>query len=119
MEKRKYYVALHSGEIMGELLQSPTEAAYQFEIEATDEEARQLNRLLRADSAADTKTFWDAHIPFLYYNQYGTNEGVDQSNQAIYEMVYQLGTPKTKQQIEALGLLETQKDSDDPEGPVY
>ncbi|WP_146172108.1 hydrolase [Melghirimyces profundicolus] len=119
MSKRKYYVALHSGEIMGELLQNPTDSSYEFEIEATDEEARRLNRLLGNNAVEDMETFWDAHIPYLYHNQARENEGYDRTFRQIYEMVYRLGTPETKRQIEQLGLLDVGRDSRDPEGPIY
>ncbi|MFD1425917.1 hydrolase [Kroppenstedtia sanguinis] len=119
MKKQKYYVALNSGEIMGEILQQPTDSSYAFEIEATESEVRQLNSLLGNLTTGDMGTFWNAHIPFLYYNESGKNEGYDQSYQQIYETLYQLGTPNTKKQIEQLGLLQMGQDSWDPEGPVY
>lgn len=117
--KKKYYVALNSGEIMGEILQQPTDSSYAFEIEATESEVRQLNSLLGSLTTGDMQTFWNAHIPFLYYNESGKNEGYDQTYNQIYEMVYQLGTPDTKKQIEQLGLLQMGQDSRDSEGPVY
>ncbi|SMO92264.1 hydrolase [Melghirimyces algeriensis] len=119
MDKRRYYVSLHSGEIMGELLQNPTDSSYEFEIEATDEEAQRLNNLLGNNAVEDMETFWDSHIPYLYYNQSRENEGYDRTFRQIYEEIYRLGTPATKRQMEQMGILEMGYDSQDPEGPIY
>lgn len=104
---------------MGEILQNPKDASYAFEIEATEDEVRELNLLMGNNAVEDMETFWDSHIPYLYYNQSKENQGYDRTYRQIYEKVYQLGTPETKGHIEQLGLLEMGRDSQDPEGPVY
>ncbi|MDR6226768.1 hydrolase [Desmospora profundinema] len=104
--RSKYYVSIHSGEIMGELLQDPDASSYEFEIEASEEEVQKLNNLIGNSSVEDMETFWDAHIPYLSPDENRENEGYDRTLRQLYEMVYQLGTPKTKREMEALGLLD-------------
>ncbi|OYD08623.1 hypothetical protein CHM34_07125 [Paludifilum halophilum] len=90
---------------MGEILQEKGTSPYGFQIEATDEEVRKLNRLLANNSTEDMETFWDAHTPFLQYNQNRENDGYDRTMQQIYRQIYRLGTPETRHQMEELGLI--------------
>ncbi|PTM57917.1 hypothetical protein [Desmospora activa] len=102
--RNRYYVSIHSGETMGEVLQQPDDSSFQFEIEATQEELQQLNNLIGNNSVEDMETFWDSHIPFLAYNQNRENDGYDRTLQQVYQLVYQLGTPQTRKQLEAMGI---------------
>lgn len=103
-DRRKYYVAIHSGETMGEILQESDASSFQFEIEATDQELQQLNNLIGNNSVEDMETFWDSHIPFLSYNQNRENDGYDRTLQQLYNLVYRLGTDSTKRKMEEMGI---------------
>ncbi|MFC4075876.1 hydrolase [Salinithrix halophila] len=109
MKKKTYYVAIHSGETFGEILQEKGASPYDFEIEATDEEVRSLNILLGNFAGEDAETFWDSHIPFQAYNERRENDGYDQTLEQVYQRIYELGTPETKQQMEEMGLLVNQR----------
>ncbi|SFT01738.1 hypothetical protein [Marininema halotolerans] len=106
MSKRPYYVAIHSGEKAGALLQEKSSDQYVFEIEATPEEARELSYFLEQLARSDIASFWNAHTPFIQDKQNPENEQYDSSLVTMYEHIHRLGTPETKEQIESMNILE-------------
>ncbi|GGE25979.1 hypothetical protein GCM10011571_30140 [Marinithermofilum abyssi] len=105
MDKKKYYVSVHSGEISGEISQQKGASPYQFEIEADEDEVRDLHALMTRNAEADTKTFWISHIPFLSKDQKGQSADYEDTLQSIYDRVYQLGTDTTKRQMKEMNLI--------------
>lgn len=102
MEKKTYYVAVGSGDILEDKSDSP----YEFEIEATQEEIDQLQELFNDRHQADWYTWIGAHIPIVPYHQLDKdNDQYDDNLYAIYKMLYELGSPETKSEIEKLGIL--------------
>jgi hypothetical protein len=105
-ERKRYYVSIHSGETMGEILQEPTASPYEFVIDATDEEVQKLNNLMGNNAVEDMETFWDSHIPYLAPDENRENQGYDRTLQQLYNALYRLGTPSTRQQLKTLGLVQ-------------
>ncbi|SDX24236.1 hypothetical protein SAMN05444487_112114 [Marininema mesophilum] len=110
MSKRSYYVAIHSGESAGALLQEKGSSRYDFEIEATEEEAQELSSLLSNQANKDLASFWSAHTPYLHDQPSHENGGYDETLTSIYEHIHRLGTPETKQQIESMNILKKNRD---------
>lgn len=100
-EKRTYYVAVGSGDI----LPVQTATPYDFEIEATEEEVILLQELFDNKYSSDWSTFIRAHLPYMQYHLDRENDSFDESLLAIYGMLHKLGKPETKQHIEDMGIL--------------
>lgn len=101
MEKRTYYVAVGSGDI----LEEKGAASFEFEIEATPEEIRELETLFEEREREDLAAFVRAHIPIMLYHKDGPNDDYDEDLREIYRKIYELGTPETKRHMEQLGIL--------------
>ncbi|MCM3113432.1 hydrolase [Lederbergia lenta] len=101
LKKNTYYIAIGSGEIMS----TPTASPWQFKIEATDEEIKNLRALF--DSSADNSVadFLRAHIPYRDYHRDPTNDIYDQNLFRAYETVHQLGDEEARSHIESMGIL--------------
>lgn len=101
MEKKTYYIEVGSGSVLTESTNSP----YEFKIEATEEEIHQLLALFDARDRADWGTFIRSHIPIMPYHLDKENDQYDHNLYEIYQMIHELGSPETKNQIELLGIL--------------
>ncbi|MFC7441621.1 hypothetical protein [Laceyella putida] len=106
MEKTRYYVTVDIGPRAGEIRETleVNDPNYDFEIEATREEIERLEKLFNEVGDTDFSTFVLAHIPFLN-NERKENVTEDQKIQEIYRMIYQLGTPATKERMKEAGLV--------------
>lgn len=101
-EKKKYYIAVEDGQI----LEDQGASAYELEILATPLEIDQLQRLFAKKEKENFELFIDPHLPNRWSE---VQSGVVTYNQylaQIYELVYQLGTPETKQHIEENQIIE-------------
>lgn len=102
MDKKTFYVAVGSGDIF----ENKTDAPYEFEIEATEQELSELRGLFDAQQTADWGTFVRSHVPIMLYSILDQgNEQYDSYMTEIYSKIYELGSPATKYEIERLGLL--------------
>ena len=102
MEKQTFYVSVQSGNILADKGDSP----YEFEIEANEEEIKQLQSLFARRNEADWGTFLRAHVPIVPYSYDSSNDQYDQNLYEIYNKIYELGSQQTKYQIESLGILQ-------------
>ena len=100
MEKRKYYVTVGSGEI----LPDKTLSEWEFEIDATLKEAKQLEELFIKVNNLSWDNFWKAHVP-IQKEPEGTLTPYDITLHHIYKMIYMLGTETTKEHIRSMGIL--------------
>lgn len=103
--KKPFYIDIKNVQIYPE----PDEADWQFKIFATDKEIAQLRECIQKTYEADLKTFSRAHIPFLEYHKDSQNEEYDTAMKAIYAMIYKLGDAKTRNHIENMGILNTDR----------
>ena len=100
MEKRKYYVKVGSGEV----LPDKTLSEWEFEIDATPQEARQLEGLFDMTDNESFTNFFKAHVPLReYYEE--ENIPYDKKLQQVYQLLYDLGTEETKEHIRSMGIL--------------
>ncbi|MTH54454.1 hydrolase [Bacillus mangrovi] len=94
-EKRTYYVTVGSGEIS----QLSDSSAWNYRIEATDDEIIQLREYFDQQYASDWKGFFRTHVPYVQYHFDRPNDEVDSANLNIYRMIYELGDSEAKQHI--------------------
>lgn len=92
MDKKKYYVSVQSKS----LLENQGDDAYELEIEATDEEASMLRRLLEGLDETEHATFFRGMTPGLPYHWDRENDAYDAALRQIYRTIHALGTPETK-----------------------
>jgi hypothetical protein len=105
-KKRHFYVSVGSGEI----LEDHTALNYDFEIIASDEEIDKLQQLFEDTNEAEEKTFKAGHAmnvfdPTVNYSSEAANSLYDNELQAIYRMLYELGTERTKRHIKSMNVL--------------
>jgi hypothetical protein len=107
MEKKTYYVTIHSGGMSGEIREHAdmNDAHYDFEITATPEEIHRLESLFEQAHREDTQTFADAHVPLVSHDKFGNSQAFDQKLKRIYQAIYELATPETKQKMEQTGVI--------------
>lgn len=101
MEKETYYISVGSRGIS----QIKTASPFELEIEATHEEIQALRGIFNEMYDADVMGFVRAHIPFMPYHNDHENDLIDWDLTNVYQMLYNLGKPKTKQHIESMGIL--------------
>jgi len=102
MAKKRYYVSVQSDAI----LENKGDAAFEFEIDADEEEISRLQELMDGRNEADNYAFIRAHVPFLEYHRDRPNDVHDFYLKEIYGMLHRLGTPETKRHIESMGVLD-------------
>ncbi|KIL37870.1 hypothetical protein SD70_30155 [Gordoniibacillus kamchatkensis] len=101
MEKKPYYVSVQAKTVM----ENQGDAAYELEIEATPEDIERLKTLFEYMGDFDHGTFMKSHALAFPYHLDPENDGYDTNLRAVYEMMYEWGTPETKRHIEQAGLL--------------
>ena len=104
--KKTYYIKVNSGEIT----QSATDSAWDFKIEATDEEIISLREYFDHNYSTEWKNFFRAHIPFVEYHNDKDNDAYDETIRKVYGMIYQLGDEEAKSHIESMGILDEGQD---------
>ncbi|MEW9668810.1 hypothetical protein [Ammoniphilus sp. 3BR4] len=101
MEKKRYYVNVEHGII----LDDQGADTYEFEVDATEQELQQLQDLFDKTHQKEMGTWLRAHTPYIQYHDDEDNHEYDHSLQQVYRMLHQLGTAKTKDHIESMGIL--------------
>jgi hypothetical protein len=102
MDKKTYYVAVGSSEIL-----EPEDATgnFEFEIIASEEEVDQLQELFEDSEDAQDATFIRAHLPFPLQDNDRGNSDADYYLKQIYSKLHELGTYETKAHIESMHIL--------------
>jgi len=100
-DKRTYYVSVQSETVM----EQQGDAAYEFEIQATEREVGQLQEMFESLEDTDDIASVRAHIPYVQYHNDEVNDSYDEQLKAIYRKIHELGTPETKAHIESMGIL--------------
>ena len=101
MDRKTYYVSVANGDIIKEA----GAADFQFEIQATVDELRELEELFEEEEEADSDSAARAITPYKEYHLDDENDRYDGSLKAIYGMLHKLGTPETKSHIESMHVL--------------
>ncbi|MBU7320664.1 hypothetical protein [Paenibacillus oleatilyticus] len=102
MEKKTYYIAVGSGEIL-----EPEDVTgnFEFEIQATEEEVDKLQEIFEELAMNEEDTAVRAMIPYREYHADKENDAYDWNLTEIYRMLHELGTPDTRKHIEAMNVL--------------
>lgn len=105
--KKKYYVTMDIGPNSGVIRDQMDEndATYDFEIMASEDEVRQLEKLFSDTTATDFRTFVKAVTPFRTQARQQESKKEDEQIDRIYRMIYELGTVKTRQKMQMCGLV--------------
>lgn len=101
-QKNTYYVSVQAGSIVP----NERDSEFEFEIEATPEQVRELQQRFDGREEADNAAFFRAHVPFLEYRHDAPNDEADRHLTDVYRMIHRLGTPETKRHIESMGVLD-------------
>jgi len=99
--KKTYYITVGNGQIS----QLSTVSAWDFKIEATDEEIVQLREYFDQVYSADFQGFLRAHTPYVQYHYDRENDAIDDINKKIYRMIYELGDEEAKELIRSQQLM--------------
>jgi phosphoglycolate phosphatase-like HAD superfamily hydrolase len=105
--KQTLYVSISS-----KSLDSEASRNEQLEVYGTEEELEELRQLLEQVQRDDEVTHFRAPIP---YKSADHDQATDQFNDdllKLYRVVYELGTAKTKEHIEAMNILTKLQDTD-------
>ncbi|NHN31199.1 hypothetical protein [Paenibacillus agricola] len=102
MDKKTYYVAVGSSEIL-----EPEDMTgnFEFEIIASEEEVDQLQELFEENEDAHDDTYIRSHLPFPLHDNNRGNSTADYYMTQIYSKLHQLGTHETKAHIESMNIL--------------
>jgi hypothetical protein len=100
--KNKYFVSVQARTI----LPNEGDAAYELEIEATPEQAGQLNELFELMEEEDNDTYLRLHNPAVVYQSDNVTEPFSQSLQDVYRKIYELGTPETRSHIKSMHIID-------------
>ena len=102
MDKKTYYIAVASGEIL-----EPKDMTgnFEFEILASEEEIDQLQEMFEDSAEAQDDTAARAMIPVRDYHLDKENDAADYYLTEIYRKLHELGTPETKSHIENMNVL--------------
>ncbi|MDO3677866.1 hypothetical protein Q3C12_12710 [Paenibacillus ehimensis] len=107
MLKKRYYVSVGTGTIEdAQTLADLGDYSYEYAVEATDQEIRELRWLMSSYEAETEKTFARAGVP---YKSADHDEATDEYNaqvRELYAMIYRLGTPETRGHIEKMRIME-------------
>lgn len=101
MDKSTYYVSVQSRSVLTEQGAS----SYEWEIEATPEEADQVRIELDMMQEKEEEAFPGYVFPWPDTPEQSTNVLFQHSLERVYMAIYRLGTPETKSQMEQLRLL--------------
>jgi len=102
MERKTYYISVG----LREISQIKTASPFELEIEATEDEIRALREIFDEMYSAEWMGFLRAHVPYVQYHYDKENDMIDRDLINVYQMLYNLGKPETKQHIESMGILD-------------
>ncbi|MBH0172721.1 hydrolase [Fictibacillus sp. 23RED33] len=108
MEKRPYYINVETGEI----LPIKTASTFQFEISASDEDVRHLERKFSELDSTANDTFVRSHLPYVPYSNDSDNDRYDEKLREAYQMIHDLGQVETRQFIESMSFWNPEKPQD-------
>lgn len=101
MERKTYYVSVQSKTVM----ENQGDAAYEMEINATEEDLLRLEELFEEEEDYELGTYVRAHNPTVPYHHDRENDGYDAVLKEVYRTLHELGTAQTKKHIEGMGIL--------------
>ncbi|WP_168118656.1 hypothetical protein [Paenibacillus sp. HB172176] len=100
MDKRRYYVSVQAKDIMYQ----QGDAAYEFEIDATQEDIDKLQELFLEMDKFDNQSALRGHLPGIPYHHDLENDGYDYYLNEAYRLIGELGTAETREHIATMNL---------------
>lgn len=100
--KKRYYVAVSSGEI----LEDQGASSYNFEIDADEADVFKLSELFDITDTDSRLSLYRAHVPAMSYHEDKNNDDYDDHMKQIYQLIHDLGTKRTRDHIESMGILQ-------------
>ncbi|WP_246067159.1 hypothetical protein [Paenibacillus koleovorans] len=103
MQKKTYYVSVQAGDV----LEDKEAAAFEFEIEATDEQVSRLQEAMDEWQQADSHSV--ATLFNYMSDESPDNEKMDDYDVGlhyIYGLIHEMGTEETRKHIESMGVLD-------------
>ncbi|OXM85948.1 hypothetical protein [Paenibacillus rigui] len=111
--KNIYYVSVASATIEdNKTLADQANYAYEFVVEAREDEIAILRELLEAYTTDMEKTFARAPVPYKSSDHDAATEQHNERMVNLYSLLYKLGTPDTQKHIERMGIMEKLKHPD-------
>ncbi|WP_429842397.1 hypothetical protein [Brevibacillus sp. FIR094] len=104
LDKKHYYVTLQAGTTVAEIRDEKGSATYDFEIEATDVQVGMMRDLFNNCVHGDFMMWMHGHTLWSDMPD-RDNDEYDDNLRAIYQLIYQYGTEKTKSDLEQMGLV--------------
>lgn len=95
MEKKHYFVSVQARSI----LEGQGDAAYEFEIEASEEDIDRLKAMFDEIEAFEQDGWFRSHVPFVPYHNDQANDGYDYYLKEVYRLLYETGTEETKRHL--------------------
>jgi hypothetical protein len=105
VEKKTYYVSVQAGTV----LENEGDAAYEFEIQATEQEVEDLIETFGLLHDLDNTTAVRGISPAVPYHQDQANDDYDTVLTQVYRKLYELGNEETKQIIANMGMIGEQE----------
>ncbi|MBD2848489.1 hypothetical protein IDH44_25180 [Paenibacillus sp. IB182496] len=99
--KRPYFVS-----VSGKAVESASSHSEHLEIMATPKEVDELQLMLDRQHTYDTDTVKNAPIPFKSADHDPANTVFNDKLKELYYTIYRLGTPKTRDHIRSMDILE-------------
>ncbi|GIP49496.1 hypothetical protein IM700_016915 [Paenibacillus sp. DXFW5] len=99
MEKRPFFVSVQGRS----LLEDPGAAAYEWEVQATRQEADTLSHMLEQLGEKEESGFLAFTYPWPDTPEGEVNRSYDSLLNALYREIYRLGTAETRAQMERSG----------------
>jgi hypothetical protein len=100
MDKRTCYISVQARTIM----ENQGDAAYEFEIEATQEDIDKLQQLFVMMNEYDEGTYIRSHVPAMPYHHDSDNDLYDDTLKEIYSMIGNLGPKETSDHVVKMDL---------------
>lgn len=108
MDKKTYYVSMQGNTIM----ENQGDSSYEFEIEATEEDIRQIQELFDEKLDAEDSSFFRAITPAIPHHIDDESGEMDYWLLQAYRKLHELGTPETRAHIESMNILQLNSLSD-------
>ncbi|WP_421617892.1 hypothetical protein ACAF76_003780 [Brevibacillus sp. TJ4] len=105
LEKKRYYVTLQAGTTVAEIREGKGDSTYDFEIEADEVEVGMMRDLLENCKHGDFMMWMHGHTLWSDMPD-RDNDEYDDNLRALYQIVYRLGTPKTRSDLQQMGLVD-------------
>ena len=100
MDTRTCYISVQAKTIM----ENQGDAAYEFEIKATQEDIDKLRKLFEVMDEYDEGTYIRSHLAGIAYHHDSDNDWYDDTLKEIYSMIAKLGTKETRDLVMKMDL---------------